>query len=202
MSGDREDAWIIKRVPEATTDEVRLTLYAIGRHLRMMMDFAHGCASPTTPTDEMRATSRNKASASVVKAWDDLMEAMAEHPTYELIDHIRACDRNGVDLAEAEKYAKALREIVDEYRKPLPVPRGQGAPRRQRDEALHHAVGMVESLLGVSLGRASAIVADMATELLGADRVYADSLSKAIGKHREREKSKERSQPNRQGFVP
>ena len=40
------------------------------------------------------------------------MAAMAVHPTYRG-DQVTACERLGVDMAEAEKHAIALRAVID-----------------------------------------------------------------------------------------
>lgn len=176
MSADREDLWIAKRVPEAATDEHRQALYSIGRHLRMMLEFA-----AANPAPKIRPGQRNKASEAVVKAWDRLMLALEDHPTFEKFEHPIACERHGVDMREAAKYADALRSIIGEYRNPTPDKGGQ--PRLRRAEALREAAGMVQELLPVSEHRAVEIVADIATELL-ADEVSADSIRVTKGRDR------------------
>lgn len=178
MSADRESAWIVKMVPEATTDDARLTVYAIGRHLAMMLEFA---GDRVLPTADMRR--RNKASAAVVKAWDQLMRALADHPSYEKFDLAIACGRHGVNEREAAKYAAAMRWLIDEYRRPVAIE--SGAPRQRRTEALVEAARLVKDALSVADDRAAEIIADMATELLG-DEVSADSLRITLGKRKKR----------------
>jgi hypothetical protein len=156
---DPDDQWIIDNVPEAATAETRATLYAIGRHLDMML----GQPDRAVPTAEMRAHAWNKASAAVVVAWERLEQALASHPTYALVDHLRACDRRGVDLAEAEKYAMALRDLVDHYRTPRLTPRKKdGRPAARRTQFLMESVRLVRDVLQVNETRAAAIVAAMA----------------------------------------
>lgn len=176
---DADDQWILGNVPEAATAEARTTLYSIGRHLDMML----GLPDRTVPTAEMRARAWNKSSAAVVEAWDALMEAMAGHPTYQLIDHLRACDRHGVDLAEAEKYAVALRDLIDSYRTPRPIPKKKdGRPAARRTQFLMESVRLVESALKVSETRAAAIVAAMAARC--GVQVSAASLRQTIRNRR------------------
>lgn len=157
---DPDDQWIVENVPEAATAEMRTTFYAIGRHLQMML----GLPDRSVPTAEMRARAWNKASAAVVEAWDRLEQALGSHPTYALIDHLRACDEHGVDLAEAEKYAAALRDLVDSYRTPRPIPKKKdGRPAARRTQFLMESVRLVRDVLQVSETRAATIVAAMAT---------------------------------------
>lgn len=151
--------WILDNVPEAATPEVRADLYETGARLRALLA-AGDFTIPRGPTPR----GRRQHDAAVVKAWDALMAAMAEHPNYRA-DHAKACLREGVDIGEASRYTAALRGVIDAYRQ-RPVTRRGGTRGGGRLPGTHRAwmaetANWLQSLLGVTESRASEIVADL-----------------------------------------
>lgn len=173
--------WIANNVPEAATAESRAALYELGAKLCALLR----AGDHAIETEGTRRVAREKASTAVVAAWDALMAAMAVHPTYRG-DQIAACERLGVDMAEAEKYAIALRIVIDGYRRRPSVRRGESGARGQhpgtRRAWLAGVAVEIQRALNVTTNRAAAITAGMA-HLLGV-RASADSIRLAMGARR------------------
>lgn len=173
--------WIIDNVPEAATPEARATLYELGAKLRALL----AAGDYPIESEKARQAKRDKASAAVVAAWDALMRAMADHPTYRGDQH-DACERAGVNIHEAQKYAIALRGVIDGYRTLPGIRRGQTGARGRhsgtRRAWLADAALDVQRTLAVSEDRAAAIVAGIA-RLIG-DRASAGSIRGAMRSRR------------------
>lgn len=173
--------WIIDNVPEAATPDARAALYELGAKLRALLS----AGDYPIESEKARQAKRDKASAAVVATWDALMAAMDAHPTYQG-DQIAACERLGVDMAEAEKYAIALRSVIDGYRRRPSVRRGESGARGQhpgtRRAWLAGVAVEIQRALNVTTNRAAEITAGMA-ELLGV-RASADSIRLAMGARR------------------
>jgi len=145
--------WIVASVPEAATADARARLYEIGYRLSRMVP---AVGDSTAETDQERIARRNAASKTVVDAWDRLMQAMADHPTYRGDQH-DACERAGVNMTEAEKYAIALRGVIDGYRTPARAPKG-GRPPRLRMLWLAEYAEQIMPMLGIGEQRAAAVI--------------------------------------------
>lgn len=145
--------WIEAKVPEAATPEARADLYLIGVKLVRSLSAVGGALIDNA---QMLATQRNAASREVADSWDRLMRALQEHPTYRA-DHHAACERHGVDADSATQYATALREVIDAYRTPLPLPKG-GRARSLKMLILVENAALVQGVLGTSEARSAAIV--------------------------------------------
>jgi hypothetical protein len=173
--------WIVENVPEAAAAESRATLYELGAKLGALLR----AGDHAIETERTRRVARGKASTAVVVAWDALMAAMDAHPTYRG-DQIAACERLGVDMAEAEKYAIALRAVIDGYRRGPSVRRGESGARGQhpgtRRAWLADVADEIQRALEVTPNRAAAITAGMA-QLLGV-RASAGSIRLAMGSRR------------------
>jgi hypothetical protein len=179
--------WILDNVPEATTPESRATLYELGAKLCTMLAHCRMAASGDFPLESEKAmrAKREKGCAAVVVAWDALMAAMDAHPTYRG-DQVAACERLGVDMAEAEKYAIALRAVIDGYR-PLQGIRRGGAGARGRHGGVRRAflasvATEIQRTLAVSEDRAASIVAGMAS--LDGERASVGSIRLAMRQRR------------------
>lgn len=173
--------WILDNVPEATTPDARAAVYELGARMRALL----AAGDFPIESEKARQAKREKASAVVVAAWDALMGAMADHPTYRG-DQRDACERAGVNLNEAERYAIALRGVIDGYRTLPGIRRGQTGARGRhsgtRRAWLADIAVEVQRTLSVSEDRAAAIVAGM-TQLIG-DRASAGSIRLAMRSRR------------------
>lgn len=173
--------WIIDNVPEAATPDDRAALYELGAKLQALL----AAGDYPIESEKARQAKRDKASAAVVVAWDALMQAMAAHPTY-YGDHHAACERFGVSTSEAERYAVALRSVINGYR-PRPGIRRGGAGARGRRGGTRRAwladiAVEIQRTLAVSEDRAATIVAGIA-RLIG-DRASAGSIRGAMRSRR------------------
>ena len=152
--------WAMEHVPEAD-DAAKIRAIAHGLTIvsRMVL-------SPDLPIEnaQMRAAEINAKSAKIVAAWDSMEASMFEHPTYRA-DIRSAMRARGCDTAQAALYAAALRSVIDEYRKPLRLPKG-GRARSHNRELFVQAVAELRRVLSVSEVRAAEIAAH-AAEALG-----------------------------------